>query len=121
MPSAPPKACSTPACRGYAASRGKCQQCARTHERSRRATDRHKFYDSPSWRALRSRVRQEEPLCRECLSRGEHRFSTVIDHIVDLDIAPELRLVRDNLQAMCHSCHSRKTMAAQNQSRDLMR
>jgi len=67
-------------------------------------------YDS-TWRALSKQVRNEEPLCRHCLREGRVEAATCVDHIVPISIAPDLRLVRSNLQALCHACHTRKTRA----------
>jgi len=67
-------------------------------------------YDS-TWRALSKQVRMEEPLCRYCLREGRVEAATCVDHTVPLKIAPDLRLVRSNLQALCHACHTSKTRA----------
>ena len=67
-------------------------------------------YDS-TWRALSKQVRMEEPLCRHCLRDGRVTAATLVDHIVPLSLSPELRLDRGNLQALCASCHARKTQA----------
>jgi 5-methylcytosine-specific restriction enzyme A len=67
-------------------------------------------YDS-TWRALSKQVRMEEPLCRHCLRDGRVTAAVCVDHIVPISIAPDLRLFRINLQALCASCHTRKTRA----------
>ena len=67
-------------------------------------------YDS-TWRALSKQVRMEEPLCRHCLREGRVTAAVCVDHIVPISIAPDLRLVRINLQGLCASCHARKTQA----------
>ena len=108
MPYAPRTACSTPGCPGYARYRGKCPSCARTRERYR-GTRQERGY-TQAWLILRARVMQEEPLCRECERRGVHTFSEEVDHIIPMADAPHLRLVRENLQALCRVCHGRKTM-----------
>jgi 5-methylcytosine-specific restriction protein A len=53
----------------------------------------------------------EEGLCRACLFIGRLTAATLVDHIVPISQAPDLRLVRSNLQALCASCHARKTQA----------
>lgn len=53
-----------------------------------------------NWQRLRLLVLHEEPLCRECRAAA-----TDVDHI-DGDVT---NLARENLQALCHGCHSRKT------------
>ena len=75
-----------------------------------REQSQHRGYDS-TWRALSKQVRMEEPLCRHCLRDGRVTAATLVDHIVPLSLSPELRLDRGNLQALCASCHARKTQA----------
>ena len=53
----------------------------------------------------------EEPLCRHCLRDGRVVAATLVDHIIPLSEAPDLRLVRSNLQSLCSRCHSSKTQA----------
>jgi 5-methylcytosine-specific restriction protein A len=70
-------------------------------------------YDK-SWRELRAEVLAEEPYCRDCARRGIERRATMVDHIVSIREAPELRLERSNLQALCFPCHQRKTNQSEN-------
>lgn len=67
-----------------------------------RPTTAQRGYDSV-WRALRLMVLRREPLCRRC----GHEASQV-DHIRPIRQGGA-RLDPENLQALCHSCHSRKT------------
>lgn len=60
-----------------------------------------------AWRQVRLQVLREEPLCRDCLARGLTVPATDVDHIVAKPLGTD---ARTNLQALCHSCHSRKTM-----------
>ena len=62
---------------------------------------------SPQWRAIRSRVLAEEPLCRYCTMRGWVTPATEVDHA---DNRTENNS-RDNLIPACKSCHSEKTAA----------
>ena len=54
-----------------------------------------------------------EPFCRECAKRGERVPASDVDHIIphrgDLDLFND----KNNLQSLCHRCHSIKTMAEQ--------
>lgn len=60
--------------------------------------------NSTAWRKLRASVLAGEPLCRDCNARGLLVEATDVDHISGpSDNSPE------NLQPLCHSCHSRKT------------
>lgn len=61
-------------------------------------------YDA-DWKRLRERVLLEEPVCRFCERRGLAVAATVVDHIEPLSIAPDRRLDRSNLQALCAPCH----------------
>lgn len=72
-----------------------------------RGTAAQRGYDR-RWRRLRLMYLREHPLCVECLAAGRTVAATDVDHIV---------AKRDggsddytNLQALCHSCHSKKTM-----------
>jgi 5-methylcytosine-specific restriction endonuclease McrA len=60
-----------------------------------------------AWQRLRGLVLAGEPLCRRCLERGITRAATDVDH-VDGNVR---NLKRKNLMPLCHSCHSRKTVA----------
>lgn len=65
-----------------------------------------------SWRKTRAAVLAQEPLCRECMKRGVVAAANEVDHIIakrrgGLDVA-------ENLQPLCKSCHSRKTMSETN-------
>ena len=63
--------------------------------------------DGKDWRTLRAYVLSGEPLCRHCTSRGLTVVATEVDHANN--DSTDNRLV--NLQPLCKSCHSIKTMA----------
>ena len=66
------------------------------------------FYSSARWIETRARVLNDEPLCRSCRATA----ATNVDHIVDrLQTPPETWCDLANLQPLCHSCHSRKTIS----------
>jgi 5-methylcytosine-specific restriction enzyme A len=67
--------------------------------------------DSAAWLKLRAQVLAEEPLCRMCLAAGYTTPATDVDHINNGagDYTDDNR--RENLQPLCHECHSRKTRA----------
>jgi 5-methylcytosine-specific restriction protein A len=50
-------------------------------------------------------VLTREPLCRACKLRGKLVPATDVDHI-DGDVR---NMADENLQPLCHSCHSEKT------------
>ena len=75
----------------------------------RRGSSTKRGYDRP-WQRLRAWVLRREPLCRPCKKAGKTVPAVEVDHIKPISEAPELRLVASNLQPMCKSCHSAKTM-----------
>ena len=60
-----------------------------------------------AWQKLRASVLRESPLCRHCLSRKLVTPATDVDHVSGNPGDNS----RNNLQALCHSCHSLKTAA----------
>lgn len=58
-----------------------------------------------AWQRLRTSVLAGEPLCRDCASRSIVTEATDVDH---RDGNPGNN-DPDNLQPLCHSCHSIKT------------
>ena len=50
-----------------------------------------------------------DPLCELCLAKGNVAQAEEVDHIKPVNQYPELRLVYDNLQSLCVTCHSKKT------------
>lgn len=83
-----------------------------THKPGRRtpSTARHTLtrtqrgYDN-NWLRLSRLCLAEEPLCRHCRELGQRTRATVSDHIVPVQIRPDLRLVRSNVQSLCKPCH----------------
>lgn len=71
----------------------------------------HGWYSLPIWTDdLRPSQLLREPFCRECGRRGLRTWATDVDHIRDHKGDWALFTARDNLESLCHSCHSRKTM-----------
>lgn len=66
------------------------------------------FYHTSSWRRLSKSFREDNPLCEECKQKGRIVPSSVADHIVRIEDGGN-PLDRDNLQALCHRCHNRKS------------
>ncbi|WP_292934534.1 HNH endonuclease signature motif containing protein [Noviherbaspirillum sp.] len=79
----------------------------KTLKQKQEANGRTLALDSAAWRKLRALVLNEEPTCRHCQALGRVTPATDVDHI-DNDPSNNSR---DNLQALCHECHSRKTNA----------
>lgn len=58
------------------------------------------------WKGLRLEIlRRDGYACVKCGARGRLE----VDHIVPVRNAPERGFDRSNLQALCPSCHTRKT------------
>lgn len=72
---------------------------------------RHLPLNSAAWARLRAQVLAEEPLCRHCAALGLVEPATDVDHIIngEGDYSDDNR--RENLQPLCHPCHSQKTRA----------
>lgn len=57
-----------------------------------------------AWRKLRAQVVAEEPTCQV---RGPRctGLSTTADHIIEVDLRPDLALERGNLRGACGPCN----------------
>lgn len=74
----------------------------------------HAWYSLPIWTDdLRPAQLLRQPFCRECARSGRRTRATDVDHIVDHKGDWQRFTDRGNLQSLCHSCHSRKTMQEQ--------
>ena len=84
-----------------------CEKHKKLHAHDR-PTGYERGYDY-EWRKFRKQYLKYHPLCVECTKMGRLRRATDVDHIKPLRDHPELKYDESNLQALCHSCHSRKT------------
>ena len=66
-------------------------------------------YDS-RWRKARSRFLKIHPLCERCRKQEKLVKATVVDHIMPHHGDKKLFWDESNWQALCESCHDRKTM-----------
>lgn len=62
-----------------------------------------------TWRKLRATILRQRPLCAECEKQGKLVKAQHLDHIRPHKGDMALFYDPDNLQGLCHSCHSRKT------------
>lgn len=120
--------CAHPGCRQLVRA-GYCDK-HRPRDRARRSADAaawHTWYTLPIWRDdLRPGQLLREPFCRECSSRAAldglpHLLrvrATDVDHIEPHRGDWSKFTDRNNLQSLCHACHSRKTMAEMNGNRE---
>ena len=63
-------------------------------------------YNTTRWQRLRVLVLSSEPCCRYCAEQGRTTVATDVDHIRPVAEAPGLAFDQDNLQPLCHACHS---------------
>lgn len=75
----------------------------------------HSWYSLPIWRRMRNAQLTQEPFCRECAKHDRRTKATEVDHVTPHRGRWELFTDPGNLQSLCHSCHSRKTMAENQQ------
>ena len=60
------------------------------------------------WRVLRRMILEQNPFCVECRTRDVYREANEVDHIRAVSAGGD-KYDQNNLQALCKSCHSRKT------------
>lgn len=75
----------------------------------RRGSSSSRGYNSAWTRASKIFLAQH-PLCAECQRQGKVTPATEVDHIVPHKGDQALFWRTSNWQALCHSCHSRKTV-----------
>lgn len=76
----------------------------------RRPSAAKRGYDA-TWRKLSATHLREHPFCVRCLEGGVFEQATDVDHIRAHCGDDSLRLDPGNLQSLCHSHHSQKTVA----------
>lgn len=112
MPRKMPKPCAHPGCPNLTHDRF-CSDHAK-QERKRydreRGTAAQRGYGS-RWRKYRKWFLTQNPLCVKCKEEGKLTPATDVDHIQAVK-GPNDPLFWEpsNHQALCHSCHSRKTV-----------
>lgn len=67
------------------------------------------FYRTPRWIETRKKKLHLSPFCEECKKVGTMVVGKVVDHIVPIKQGGEPYDL-DNLQTLCWSCHSRKSI-----------
>lgn len=122
MPSAPASLCRDCSKRALEGSRycsdhqtyNRRVESSRAYDKNRREHDPfHSLYKGLRWIALAARVRREQPLCAVC----GHQASKDVDHIIPARVYVAAHnndinsfYDRANLQGLCKSDHSAKTM-----------
>ncbi len=107
MPYAPATRCAEPMCPQMAAYRGRCSQHASQRERYR-GSRQERGYDA-DWERFRRWFLSIYPLCLDCRVSGKVKAATDVHHIHKLADGGA-RLDADNCMALCHECHSARTM-----------
>lgn len=111
MASKPLRPCKHPGCCALVPG-GYCDahRPRRTADRSVEAQSWRWMYQTSKWLdELRPEQLLREPFCRECARHGIRTRATDVDHIRDHKGDWVLFCDPDNLESLCHSCHSRKT------------
>lgn len=112
MPHQQPRPCTAPRCPELVPVGGRCpaHPTPRGPTPTPRPSSTGQGYGAP-WRRLRALVLAAEPLCVDPFGVHEGRptIATDVDHIVARSRGGSDD--RDNLQSLCHACHSRKTNA----------
>lgn len=112
MPYKPKKPCSYPGCPNltderYCSVHKKLME--KQYDKYQRSKESAAFYHSSAWRKKRADYLIEHPFCVECNKRGRLTKAVVVDHIIPIRMGGEL-LEDSNLQALCPSCHTRKSI-----------
>jgi 5-methylcytosine-specific restriction protein A len=88
------------------------RESGRLFDRKRRHDPFRKIYQTEAWQRVRKAILQRDPLCKIadlCVRRyGTALPSAEVDHIVPIR-SGGAELDPDNLQGICHNCHSQKT------------
>lgn len=112
----PARPCRHPGC-SELTREGWCPRHKPKDNRSAEAKSWRWMYYTKLWREdLRPNQLLEEPFCRECARSGKRVRATDVDHIRDHKGNWGLFCDDRNLQSLCHSCHSRKTLAEMQQN-----
>ncbi len=66
------------------------------------------IYNSIQWRKLRQMILHKQPICVMCEQKNRYTTANTIDHILPINKGGAVWAI-DNLQALCSSCHNRKS------------
>ena len=113
MPRKPKTPCRYPGCPNLVDGGGYCDKHKAKTEKEYNTYFRDKkaqrFYESSEWKRLRASKLAVTPYCEECFRHGNATKATMVDHIKPIKQggAP---LDIHNLQSLCWSCHSKKSI-----------
>lgn len=84
------------------------QQRKREFDEHRRKREPVRIYHTRRWRNFRLHYLSRHPLCVACQAEGRTTAASNLDHIKRIEEGGAV-WDEENLQALCQSCHSRKT------------
>lgn len=110
MPQAPSRPCRKPGCPALVTAHGYCDK----HQDQIKQADRyrgsaHERGYGHEWRVKTAQFRKDNPLCVHCLANGRVKAMKVVDHTIPHKGDKALMWDQTNWQALCESCHNRKT------------
>ena len=73
------------------------------------------WYQLQIWRNIRAAHLRAEPLCRECLGRGEHTLASEVDHVTPHN-GHWNQFILGAKQSLCSACHRAKSARAHRKS-----
>lgn len=88
----------------------------RTKER-KESNNWHWLYRTKWWKSTREKMLLINPWCVECAKHELRVRATDVDHVVPHRGNRGRFFDENNLETLCHRCHSRKTMREQNERR----
>lgn len=112
MPRKPKRLCSYPGCPKLVDG-GYCEEHKKLTDKQYNQYGRDEFsknfYKTAEWQYARKRQLEQYPFCEECLKMGKRIKATMVDHIKPIKQGGD-KFAPDNLQSLCWSCHSRKSV-----------
>ena len=82
-------------------------------ERATAVFHHYEWYSSGRWRNLRLAQLAREPLCQRCLCFNMTKAGYHVDHVIPHRGNRKMFFDASNLQSLCQSCHSFKTVEEQ--------
>lgn len=74
-----------------------------------RNSEARRLYYTAAWRRIRATHLAGSPLCVACMREGRPVNATDVDHVSPHKGKHHIFYDANNLQSLCHACHSRKT------------
>jgi len=109
-PRKPRKPCSFPGCPELTEDRYCDKHKKEVDSEYNRTSSHYKhLYNSSRWRRLRIQFIRVHPLCEVCKRKGVVNAAEIVDHIKPHQGNEGLFWNESNWQALCKSCHDRKT------------